>query len=128
MILVDTSVWIDHLHQAEPGLQRALEADEVATHPLIIAELALGSIARRAEILALLTNLWRVPSLTHQEMLGYVEQAQLWGRGLSIVDAHLLGSVKLAPDSELWTRDKRLRTAARVAQVALFDEGNEQKG
>ena len=121
MILVDTSIWIDHLHKSEPALVTALEADQVAVHPYIIGELALGSIANRAEVLALLSHLRLVPTLTHQELLSFVNAQGLWGRGLSLVDAHLLGSVRLASGVKLWTRDKRLRAGAELVSVALLD-------
>ena len=130
MILVDTSVWIDHLHSAEPLLQRALEVDQVAVHPFVVAELALGSIARRGEVLGLLANLRQAASLTPEELLSFVDAHQLWGRGLSLVDAHLLGSVTLMPRWQLWTRDKRLTSAANELLVPTFDDvrTTEQEG
>ena len=120
MILVDTSVWIDHLHHSEPALVRALDADEVAVHPFVIAEVALGSIAHRETVLHLLTHLRMTPTLTHQELLTLVQEAKLWGRGLSLVDVHLLGSVKLMSDGQLWTRDKHLQAGAQTVSVSLF--------
>ena len=122
MILVDTSVWIDHLHASEPVLVQALEADQVVVHPYILGELALGSIANRAEILAMLSRLRQVPTLAHQELLSFVNTVGLWGHGLSLVDAHLLGSARLAPGVELWTRDKRLQAGAKLVSVALLTD------
>ena len=90
MILVDTSVWIDHLHKVEPRLVEQLERDEVACHPLVIEELALGSLADRAAILRLLGDLAAMPMVSHVEVRTLVESHELWGRGLSAVDAHLL--------------------------------------
>lgn len=112
MILVDTSVWIDHLHRSDPALVGALERDEVATHPLVIEELALGSIADRATVLGLLSRLHMLPSLSHGEISLLVDARRLWGRGLSAVDAHLVGSLLISRDTVLWTRDRRLREAA----------------
>lgn len=112
MILVDTSVWIDHLHKAEPALVDFLARDEVACHPLVIAELALGSIKDRERLLESLVELRACPFLTQAELLSLVDARRLWGRGLSAVDCHLLGSLLLVPGTQLWTRDKRLRGVA----------------
>lgn len=120
MILVDTSVWIDHLHSADSLLVELLGRDEVGCHPMVIEELALGSIQKRTAILDLLSQLGRFPQLTHDEALELVEQHRLWGRGLSAVDAHLLGSVALVPGANLWSRDKRLKAACRDVGISLL--------
>lgn len=112
MILVDTSVWIDHLHATEQELLDLLAQDEVGSHPMVIEELALGSLKGRDSVISLLSALHRFPSLSHEEILEFVDARRLWGRGLSAADAHLLGSVLLKRGSELWTRDKRLLAAA----------------
>lgn len=122
MILVDTSVWIDHLHRSEPGLVAALGDDEVGTHPMVIEELALGSLKDRSIVLTLIGELARFPRLAHEEMLTLIEQRRLWSRGLSAVDVHLLGAAALVPGSHLWTRDKRLQLAARDVGVELVEE------
>lgn len=122
MILVDTSVWIDHLHASEPRLGDLLEADEVGSHPHVIEELALGSLKNRDIVLGLLGNLWRFPSITHDELMTLVEQRELWGRGLSAVDVHLLGSAAITPGARVWTRDKRLRAACHDCGVACLEE------
>ena len=113
MVLVDTSVWIDHLHAANPELIDLLERAMVAQHPMVIGELALGSLRDRERVLGLLADLPSTPVATHAEVLGFVEANLLYGEGLSLVDAHLLASVVLAPGARLWTRDKRLTAAAR---------------
>lgn len=122
MILVDTSIWIDHLHASEPRLGDFLEADEVGSHPLVIEELALGSIKERDTVLGLIGNLWRFPSITHDEQMTLVKERELWGRGLSAVDVHLLGSAAITPGARVWTRDKRLRAACRDGGVACIEE------
>ncbi|EAQ00079.1 hypothetical protein JNB_07909 [Janibacter sp. HTCC2649] len=123
MILVDTSVWIDHLHATEPRLVALLESDEVGCHPLVIQELALGSIRRRDHVLGLLANLRPFPTLGHDEVLAFVEGRRLWGRGLSAADAHLVGAVTLVSGGQIWTRDKRLVAAANDVGVAVLPEG-----
>ena len=119
MILVDTSVWIDHLHKSEPDLVAMLGADEVGCHPYVIEELALGSLKRRTTVLELLGSQRSFPVLTHDEVMALVNGRQLWGRGLSAVDVHLLGSVALVGGARLWTRDKRLAAACRDVGVTL---------
>jgi predicted nucleic acid-binding protein len=118
MILVDTSVWIDHLHQAEPQLVELLERNDVATHPMVLGELALGSIADRVTFLGLLSALPAAKEATHTEVMDFVAARQLYGRGLSLVDAHLLASAVLSDATLLWTRDQRLARAAGDLGVA----------
>ncbi|MCV7194738.1 type II toxin-antitoxin system VapC family toxin [Mycolicibacterium brumae] len=120
MILVDTSVWIDHLHAPDARLSARLEADDVGCHQLVIEELALGSIANRAEVLALLANLTRFPEVGHREILHITDRRRLWGRGLSAVDVHLMAAVALVAGAKLWTRDKRLGRVAAECGVTLF--------
>lgn len=112
MILVDTSIWIDHLHRTEPELVDALGRSAVLQHPMVIGELSLGTLRDRATVLDLLRNLPAAPVASHSEVARFVDAHELYGQGLSLVDAHLLASVTLAPGSTLWTRDKRLQRMA----------------
>ena len=112
MILVDTSVWVDHLRTGVPELGALLEAGEVLTHPWVVGELACGTLRRRAEILELLGHLPAAPVATHDEVLAFIERHALMGRGLGYVDVHLLAAVRLHGDARLWTRDRRLGEAA----------------
>lgn len=118
MVLVDTSVWIDHLHRADQRLVRLLLDNVVVCHPLVIGELALGRIRDRATVLGLLHGLPQSVTATHAETLALIEHAELAGAGLSIVDVHLLASIRLTPGTQLWTRDRRL---ARVAAAHGID-------
>jgi hypothetical protein len=122
VILVDTSIWIDHFHAAEPPLVMFLRDDLVGCHRAVIDELALGSIKQRDRVLALLENLQQFPVLTHEEVMTLVDRRHLWGRGLSAADVHLLGSVMLVSGARLWTRDKRLLAACRDGGAAYVDE------
>jgi predicted nucleic acid-binding protein len=117
MILVDTSIWIDHLHRSDPELVSLLEQHEVATHPMVIGELALGALRDRAAVIGLLGGLLSVTAATDDEVLSFVASRQLYGRGLSLVDAHLLASALLTSSCVLWTRDKRLSGIAREFRV-----------
>ena len=122
MILVDTSVWIDHLRVAEARLVSLLTEDEIGCHHLVIEELALGSIKQRDVVLGLLSNLYQFATVTHLEFLHLVERRRLWGRGLSAVDVNLLGSVALVEGAQLWTRDKRLRAVCSEVGVPVVEE------
>jgi predicted nucleic acid-binding protein len=112
VILVDTSIWIDHLHRTDPRLYALLGEANVCAHPMIIGELALGSLRDRTNILDLMNALPRTPVATHEEILLFVHRHVLCGIGLSLVDAHLLAALRLSPGDRLWTRDRRLQQAA----------------
>lgn len=122
MILVDTSVWIDHLHRSEPGLVELTEREEIACHPMVAGELALGSLARREAVLDLLMSLPQTTAASHDEVMELVSRRSLHGRALSLVDAHLLASLLLTPGTRIWTRDRRLAAAARELGLAADRE------
>ena len=124
MILVDTSVWIDHFHHSDPVLVNLLHEDEIGTHPLVAEELAMGSLKAGDDVLKHLAHLHQFPALSHDELLALVAVHALWGRGLSPVDAHLLGSVMLVPGARLWTRDKRLLRATEEHGVSFVEGPN----
>ena len=118
MILVDTSVWIDYLRARDERLENLLENGRVLTHPFVIGELALGNLRQRALILAALTRLPSATPASDQEVLDFIERHRLFGGGIGYVDAHLLASVGLTADAELWTRDRRLAGVAAGLGVA----------
>jgi len=108
MILVDTSVWIDHLRQKDARLIQLLNEGRVFTHPFVTGELALGSFRNRDTVLNALQNMAQAPVTTDGEVLRFIERNALHGLCIGYVDAHLLASARLAPVARLWTRDKRL--------------------
>jgi len=112
MILVDTSVWVDHLRRGEETLAALLDEARVLMHPFVIGEIACGVLSERSLTLELLGNLPAAILAESEEVLAFVEQHRLYGRGIGYVDAHLLASVALMPGSALWTRDRRLQAAA----------------
>lgn len=112
MILVDTSIWIDHLHARDSQLEELLEARYAAMHPLVLAELSLGSLRERDEALRQVARLPRVRRALDDELVALINERRLWSRGLNVVDAALLASAVITPDTRLWTRDKRLAAAA----------------
>ncbi len=108
MILVDTSVWIDHFRQGDVELTRLLNIGQVLTHRFVIGELALGNIQNRSLILSTLQNLPQATAASDEEVLSFIERHALFGRGIGYIDAHLLAATLLTPGSFLWSRDKRL--------------------
>ncbi|CAA7624152.1 type II toxin-antitoxin system VapC family toxin [Magnetospirillum sp. UT-4] len=112
MILVDTSVWVDHLRSGDSGLMDLLDAGAVLVHPFVIGEIALGQLRQRDLILSMLDNLPRARVAADREVLFFIDRHHLAGLGIGYVDAHLLAAATLTPDTRLWTRDRRLGDAA----------------
>ena len=112
MILVDTSVWVDHLQESDTVLTNFLHIGAVLAHPFVVGEMALGSLPRRDFILKGLDNLPKAVVASHDEVRRFVDDHALFGRGVGYVDIHLVASVPLSLDTELWTRDRRLRAIA----------------
>jgi len=121
LILVDTSVWIDHLRTSIAPLAGALEAEDVLVHPFIICELACGEMKQRRDVLRLLAALPSSIVATDDETLHFIERHRLMGKGIGYIDAHLLASVTLTDGAQLWTRDKRL---AMIAAELKISSGN----
>jgi predicted nucleic acid-binding protein len=117
MILVDTSIWIDHLRKGNNFLSLLLQRDLVLIHPFIIGELACGSMVKRYEIMGLLETLPAADTADHVEVLQLVDAARLFGRGIGWIDAHLLASAQLS-HALLWTSDNRLNRVAESLGIA----------
>ena len=111
MVLVDTSIWVEHLHKGNRQLEQLLVDAEVLCHPFIIGELACGSIKNRKEILSLLKSLPSAPVPEFDELMFFIDENQMMGIGIGFVDVHLLASAQLS-ESFLWTADKKLNSAA----------------
>ena len=118
MILLDTSVWIDHLRQGDAQVVSVLQSGLVLSHPLVVGELACGQLKSRAEILGLLAALPQAKVAQEQEVLLFIERHGLMGCGIGYVDAHLLAATALSEGTRLWTRDKRLDTLAHRLELA----------
>ncbi|MCZ8436684.1 type II toxin-antitoxin system VapC family toxin [Achromobacter xylosoxidans] len=119
MILVDTSIWINHLSDGEPCLVRLLEEESVLMHPFIAGELALGSLGRRDVVLGAMSLLPQVVRASHDEVMHFLHSERLFGKGIGYVDLHLLASTRLTPGAALWTRDKRLQALATTLGLAV---------
>lgn len=110
-VLVDTSVWVDHLRSGEEHLVHLLDQVQVVVHDFVVGEFALGSLQNRAVVLGHLRRLPRAPIATTEEVLVLIDRHGLAGSGIGWVDAHLLASSKLAGGLPLWSRDGRLERA-----------------
>jgi predicted nucleic acid-binding protein len=121
LILVDTSVWLDHLRNADVQLADLLERQQVAMHPFVIGEIACGSLKKRALVFELLTELPHAVVAEADEVLGFVDRHALYGKGIGYVDVHLLASAALTEGVSLWTRDKRLLMVAQKLGYAFQD-------
>lgn len=118
MILVDTSVWVEHLRRGMPGLGRILDHGQVCIHPFILGELACGNLKNRRTVLELLTDLPGIAVANDQEVLGFIERRALMGRGIGYIDMHLLAATVLTGSVQLWTLDRRLARVAGELDVA----------
>jgi predicted nucleic acid-binding protein len=112
MILADTSIWIDHFRRGDLGLVRFLGRGEIVMHPFVLGELALGFVPRIAAMMEDLRTLPKAIVADPDEVLRFIAHRRLSGSGIGYVDAHLLAAVALAPETRLWTRGRRLHTAA----------------
>lgn len=121
MILVDTSVWVDHLRRGDARLVDLLERSVVIMHPFVIGEIACGSLNDRVSILELLQDLPAAAVAEGDEVLRFIERHVLHGKGIGYVDVHLLASLALTEGAKIWTRDKRLRLVAEMLGCAYRD-------
>jgi predicted nucleic acid-binding protein len=112
LILADTSIWIEHLRSANVEMDEQLNRGQIVIHPLIIAELALGSLKERTRTLVLFDRLPHARMAQLDEVRTMIEVRRLYNQGIGLVDAHLIASVFLTPSTLLWTKDKYLRKVA----------------
>ena len=125
-VLVDTSVWVDHLPGNVPHLVELLKAGNVHVHGLVIGELACGNLDNRGKRLSDWHALPRTAEPTNEQVLGYIEARRLMGRGIGFIDAHLLYTVEIDESLKLWTRDSRLRSIAQQHGTAYEEPGKEK--
>ena len=112
MILVDTSIWVGHLRSGDETLARQLDAGTVLVHLYVIGELALGNLRQREVVLGALSDLPHASVATDAEVMAFIDQHALFGRGIGYVDVHLLAAARLTPGATLWTNDKKLHDIA----------------
>ena len=123
-VLVDTSVWVDHLRKGDAQLAQLLAQGRVLCHPFIIGEIACGNLKNRDEILNALSELERTPTIEFDEYMQFIQRNRLFGIGIGLVDVHLLASALIA-DVALWTVDKRLHKVALDLGLAYRSEPEE---
>ena len=117
MILADTSVWIHHLRVGgDPRFVEALSSELICVHPFVIGEIACGNLRNRSGIMELLGHLSTIPRATDAEALAFIENRALMGRGIGLIDVHLLASAAIAR-IPIWTHDKRLAAVAAELQL-----------
>ena len=121
MILVDTSVWVDHLRHGDTSLSQFLGQAQVMCHPMVVGELACGNLKSRSVVLALLADLPSASVASEAEVLGFIQAQSLFGLGIGYVDVHLCASAKLN-GVQLWTRDKRLQAVAEQLGLGYQEE------
>jgi len=126
MILVDTSVWVEHFRKGVPDLGRLLLEDRVLIHPFVIGEIACGNLGQRAEILGRLCQIPAAMVARDMEVLHLIEERHLWGMGIGWIDVHLLASALLTPCG-LWTSDRRLHAVAAEVEVAVITPGEARR-
>jgi predicted nucleic acid-binding protein len=117
LILADTSVWIDHFRSEDKALRQHLNQGQIVIHPLVIAELALGSLKERTKTLALLDLLPQVQVANLSEIRTLIEARRLYNLGIGLVDAHLIASVLINQPTLLWTRDRPLRKVSETLGI-----------
>ena len=118
MILVDTSVWIDHFRSSNRVLAELLDEGQVLVHPFVLGEIACGNLRNRKEIVSLMRALPMAPKASDCEILFFVEQHNLMGCGIGLIDIHLLASCLMQPCS-LWTASQRLKAVATNFEAAF---------
>lgn len=121
MILVDTSLWVDHLRRGDTRLVDLLERSAVLMHPFVLGEIACGSLNDRVALLELLQDLPAAVLAEGDEVLRFIERHDLHGKGIGYVDVHLLASTALTQGARVWTRDKKLRVVAEMLGCAWQD-------
>jgi predicted nucleic acid-binding protein len=121
VIIVDTSVWVDHLKSGDPSLVKLLDGGQVLGHPFVLGELALGGLRGRHVVLEAVRGLPQAVAATDDEVLSMIEARALWGRGIGFVDAHLLAAAALS-SARLWTRDRGLAAVAAELNLARLGE------
>lgn len=118
MILADTSIWVDHLRKRDESLFAWLNEGRIITHPFVVGELAMGNLPKRSVVLESLKRLRQATVASNAEVLDFIERADIAGRGIGYVDAHLLAAVRITQGASLWTRDKRLAAIAQRLALA----------
>ncbi|THV12306.1 type II toxin-antitoxin system VapC family toxin [Rhizobium rhizophilum] len=123
MILVDTSIWIDHFRYGDAELRKIITDDRLLCHPYVVGKLALGSLRERDAVIAFLAAQREATIATHTEVMTVIDRHSIFSMGIGYTDAHLLTSTLLDRRASIWTRDKRLAAAAQKVGATLYQQG-----
>jgi predicted nucleic acid-binding protein len=118
-IIADSSIWIDHINKGDSDLGRLLRRRRIVLHPMIVGEVALGSIARREVVLRELSALPQAKPALHAEVMAMIDWLKLFSCGIGYVDAHLIAATRQLPNGKLWTRDKSLHAQAMRLEISF---------
>ena len=119
MILADTSIWVDYLRHASPEMEKRLGLGQIAMHPFIVAEIALGSLRNRQKLIDRMEALLEVRVAQLGEVRHMIEAHTLYSKGIDLTDAHLIASCLLTPGTQLWTRDGAMEKVAKGLGIAV---------
>lgn len=123
MILVDSSIWVDHLRAEDLHLTQLIARDELQHHAFVTGEVGMGSFSSpkaRSQAIAFFRGLEPAVIVGEVAFHEYVMAQQLYGTGAGFVDCHLLASVAETVNLRLWTADKRLANQAKRIGVPLY--------
>jgi predicted nucleic acid-binding protein len=120
MILADTSIWVDHLRNHNPEMERCLGAGQIAMHPFIVAEIALGSLQNRRKRLVDMEALLSVRVAQLSEVRHMIEAHSLYSKGIGLTDAHMIAACLLTPGTQLWTRDAAMEKVAKALGILVL--------
>ena len=119
MILADTSIWVDHLRNRNPEMEKRLLGGQIVMHPFIVAEISLGSLHNRHKRLADMDALLEVKVAQLNEVRHMIEAHSLYSKGIGLTDAHLIASCLMTPGTQLWTRDANMKNIAKALGILV---------
>jgi predicted nucleic acid-binding protein len=119
VVLVDTSIWINHFRSGNDRLEKLLDEQKVLGHPFVIGEIALGDLSNMSTILRDLSSLDAATVATDDEVLRFIVDQSLAGAGIGLIDVHLLAATFLTLGSKLWTLDRKLLAVAARMKIAF---------
>jgi predicted nucleic acid-binding protein len=120
MILADTSIWVDHFRNHNPDMERCLRAGQIAMHPFVVAEIALGSLQNRRKRLDDMEALLSVRVAQLSEVRHMIEAHSLYSKGIGLTDAHMIAACLLTPGTQLWTRDAAMEKVAKALGILVL--------
>jgi predicted nucleic acid-binding protein len=119
VILADTSIWVDHLRNRNPEMEKYLSRGQILMHPFIVAEISLGSLRNRKNTLDAMASLLEVTVAALSEVRHMIEAHTLYSQGIGLTDAHLIASCLITPGTQLWTRDVAMKKVAAALGILV---------